>query len=201
MSSFVLEQVLLIFGMYFYKDFYLCYNEIQQRESFWCRLTEQKKKDAGESQNLLLEGKEQGIKKCSYYQVIIGRLSQMEGRRFHTPKFMKKEELINYYRQSDIFVMPSITETFGLTYAEALSQSTPIIYSKNQGFDGYYEDGIIGYSVNSKNVKEIAEAIIKIVNNYDFISSNCTINIDVFNWETIVKIYLKIYTQIMNKNN
>ena len=91
-SSFVLEQVLLIFGMYFYKDFYLCYNEIQQRESFWCRLTEQKKKDAGESQNLLLEGKELGIKKCSYYQVIIGRLSQMEGRRFHTPKFMKKEE-------------------------------------------------------------------------------------------------------------
>ena len=44
-SSFVLEQVLLIFGMYFYKDFYLCYNEIQQRESFWCRLTEQKKKN------------------------------------------------------------------------------------------------------------------------------------------------------------
>ena len=84
--------MLLIFGMYFYKDFYLCYNEIQQRESFWCRLTEQKKKDAGESQNLLLEGKELGIKKCSYYQVIIGRLSQMEGRRFHTPKFMKKEE-------------------------------------------------------------------------------------------------------------
>ena len=97
-SSFVLEQVLLIFGMYFYKDFYLCYNEIQQRESFWCRLTEQKKKDAGESQNLLLEGKELGIKKCSYYQVIIGRLSQMEGRRFHTPKFMNElETLSNSY--------------------------------------------------------------------------------------------------------
>lgn len=125
----------------------------------------------------------------------------VENKRVIIKEFMKKEELINYYRQSDIFVMPSITETFGLTYAEALSQSTPIIYSKNQGFDGYYEDGIIGYSVNSKNVKEIAEAIIKIVNNYDFISSNCTINIDAFNWETIVKIYLKIYTQIMNKNN
>lgn len=90
-SSFVLEQVLLIFGMYFYKDFYLCYNEIQQREAFFLRLTDENEENL-RSRDLILEGKEFGLKKYPRYQIIIGRLAQMDGRRFHTPKFMKKEE-------------------------------------------------------------------------------------------------------------
>ena len=37
------------------------------------------------------------------------------------------------YRENDIYVMPSIIETFGLVYAEAMSQGLPVIYTRGQG--------------------------------------------------------------------
>ena len=42
--------------------------------------------------------------------------------------------------------MPSITETFGLVYGEALSQGLLIIYTKGQGFDGQIKEKLAGYS-------------------------------------------------------
>ena len=39
--------------------------------------------------------------------------------------------------------MPSKYETFGLVYPEAMSRGIPIVYTKNQGFDKYFEDGEI----------------------------------------------------------
>ena len=52
--------------------------------------------------------------------------------------FIKEEnELRNFYRQNDIFCMPSFNETFGMTYIEAMSQGCQIICSEDQGIDGY----------------------------------------------------------------
>ena len=70
---------------------------------------------------------------------IHGRISSLPYVKYIEPQ--PKEELIKIYRSSDIFVMPSVTETFGLVYAEAMSQGLPVIYTKGQGFDGQFEEG------------------------------------------------------------
>ncbi|MDZ7835042.1 MAG: glycosyltransferase family 4 protein [Alkalibacterium sp.] len=44
-----------------------------------------------------------------------------------------KETLLDLYRNNDIFIMPSYTETFGLVYPEAMSQGLPVIYSEDAG--------------------------------------------------------------------
>ena len=46
----------------------------------------------------------------------------------HIP-YSSKEEIKKYFEESDIFIMPSRYETFGLVYAEALSQGLPVIYT------------------------------------------------------------------------
>lgn len=46
---------------------------------------------------------------------------------------MDKTKIIDVYRDSDIFVMPSKFETFGLVYVEALTQGLHLIYTKGQG--------------------------------------------------------------------
>ena len=109
---------------------------------------------------------------------------------------VNKEELMNYYRDSDIFVMPSILETFGLVYIEAMSQGLPVIYTKGQGFDGQFKDGEVGYSVDSNSPTEIAQNIKLILENYDEISNNCLVNVDKFNWEKICSLYEDIYNSI-----
>ncbi len=104
-----------------------------------------------------------------------------------------KEELINYYRAADVFVLPSITETFGLVYPEAMTQGLPVIYSKGQGFDKQFEEGTVGYHVDSKNEGEIADRIIDIMGNYETISRNCIQLSDKFDWAKIAGEYRRIY--------
>lgn len=110
--------------------------------------------------------------------------------------FCRKDELLEYYRNSDIFLLPSKHETFGLVYAEALSQGLPIIYTRGQGFDGQIPDGEVGYSIAYNNVNEIVEKIEKILMNYEYYSTNTKKYLEKFNWEKISKEYIKIYNEI-----
>lgn len=108
---------------------------------------------------------------------------------------MPKKELRQIFSKSDIFVMPSTSETFGLVYVEALSQGLPIIYAKGQGFDGYYSNIDIGFGVNARDYNDIANKIEQIIGNYDQISSNIS-KLDLekdFDWGNIAERYLELY--------
>ncbi|WP_051237888.1 glycosyltransferase family 4 protein [Lacticigenium naphthae] len=113
--------------------------------------------------------------------------------------YKSKEDLINIYRENDIFILPSIYETFGLVYAEAMSQGLPIIYSKGQGFDSQFADGEVGYSVDCYNEENIAEKVIRIVSNYEGFSNSCLVKVHEFNWKKIVDRYSNIYSDVLNE--
>lgn len=112
---------------------------------------------------------------------------------------MNKENLIKLYRKSDIFLMPSHTETFGLVYAEAMSQGLPIVYTKNQGFDGQFEEGKVGFHVDDNNIDDIASAIEKIFLNYEKLSDNCIKCCKKFKWDNVIDTYFHIYKKICYK--
>lgn len=106
---------------------------------------------------------------------------------------LDKQKLITFFKQSDIFVMPSITETFGLVYLESMSQGTPVIYTDGQGFSSFFNEGVVGYSVNLENVDSMVNAIKKTILNYDKISRNCTEFLTEFSWKKISEKYNDIY--------
>ncbi|WP_394238255.1 glycosyltransferase family 4 protein [Niallia oryzisoli] len=108
-----------------------------------------------------------------------------------------KEELINIYHANDIFVMPSIEETFGLVYPEAMSQGLPVIYSKGQGFDGQLDEGVVGYSVTPTSAEEIADRIQAILANFEVLSNHCVNKVDQFRWSRISEAYHEQYSQIV----
>lgn len=114
----------------------------------------------------------------------------------HVP-YCPKEDLIDHIRSADIFVMPSKNETFGLVYAEAMTQGLPIIYTRDQGFDGRFEQGEVGYSVQHSSPTEIAERILDIIENYDAISARCVQESARFDWDIIAEQYVKIYSKIL----
>ena len=107
-----------------------------------------------------------------------------------------KEELIKLYRGSDIYVMPSVKETFGLAYAEAMSQGLPLIYTRGQGFDKQFEDGQVGYSVNCFDSQEISEKIMMIIEDYESMSRKCIALAHRFNWNKIAQVYIQLYQEI-----
>ncbi len=107
-----------------------------------------------------------------------------------------QREVLGYLRKSDVFVMPSIYETFGLVYAEALSQGLPIIYTKGQGFDGFFEQGEVGYAVNKYDYKSIANYILAIYRDYEKISKTCVNAVKQFDWFEISNLYIQIYKEV-----
>ena len=111
---------------------------------------------------------------------------------------MNKEKLMEVYRSSDVFVMPSFTESFGLVYVEAMSQGLPVIYSKGQGFDGQFSEGVVGYHVDSHSLESVADGIEKVVLNYSSLTSAVVAKSRKFNWTEIVKSYCDVYGKIEN---
>ncbi|MFR3559784.1 MAG: glycosyltransferase family 4 protein [Paraclostridium sordellii] len=113
--------------------------------------------------------------------------------------YKDRKELINIYRDNDIFIMPSINESFGLVYLEAISQGIPVIYTRGQGFDRQFKEGEVGFSVNPFNLYEIVDCIEKIQANYETISNRCIEKIDEFKWENIYSKYCDLYNKLNNE--
>jgi glycosyltransferase involved in cell wall biosynthesis len=113
--------------------------------------------------------------------------------------YKQKEDLCKAYSKADIFALPSIHETFGLVYAEALSQGLPIVYTRGEGFDGFYRDGEVGYGIDALNVEDIANGIESAINNYSYLVQNVTklsLNED-FDWNQIANRYCQLYDSIL----
>ncbi|HAT4248989.1 glycosyltransferase family 4 protein [Clostridium perfringens] len=111
---------------------------------------------------------------------------------------LDKEDILKVYNKTDIFIMPSKKETFGLVYIEAMSQGIPVLYSQGQGIDGYFKINEIGNSI-TEDIFEDIKKIKYILKNYNIISKNCFEKVNCFNWDIIAKKYLNIYCEIEEK--
>ena len=110
-----------------------------------------------------------------------------------------KEKLKGFYDQADIFVMPSYRESFGTVYIEAMSQGLPIIYTRGQGIDGYFEEGTVGYGCDPNNAGEIEAKIIEIKDNYNVISKTCIEKSEIFKWDAVAKQYNDVICGMRNR--
>ena len=78
----------------------------------------------------------------------------------------EKEKLFN---SSDIFVFPTYfeREVFGTVNIEAMSWGLPVISSTEGAIPEIVQDGITGFIVNPKSPVEIANRVLKLVNDSD----------------------------------
>ncbi len=105
-----------------------------------------------------------------------------------------KAELRKVYASHDVFVMPSFLETFGVAYIEALSQGMPILHSRGQGVDGYFEEGTVAEAVNPGDPQDIAEKILRLESRLPEIGDACRQQARRFGWSNIASEYLTIYS-------
>ena len=72
------------------------------------------------------------------------------------PGFKQKEELPLFYAISDVFVLPSISETWGLVVDEAMVSGLPVLVSNRCGcYPDIVQDGINGFSFDPFNGEEL----------------------------------------------
>ena len=112
------------------------------------------------------------------------------------------ENIPGYLADSDVFVLPSLSEGFPNVVLEAMASGLPIVATRVTGLSEIILDGINGLLVEPGNSKEIARKILFILSNDDFrekiIENNKLKALD-YSWENVITILEKIYIKMNSK--
>ena len=75
---------------------------------------------------------------------------------------LANEELLEVYRNHDIFLQLDEKTPSTQRFAQALSQGLPVLYAPNGICDGIFKEGQAGYAVNPKSSDDIARTILNV---------------------------------------
>ena len=88
---------------------------------------------------------------------MVDRVAELRmGTKFHFTGFLKGDDVDHMYAISDVYVMPSVSEPFGIAPLEAVRHNTPVIISKQSGVAEVLNNAI---KIDFWDVDAMADAI------------------------------------------
>ena len=115
-------------------------------------------------------------------------------------KFLGKLKVIEKILSiSDIFILPSQTESFGLVALEAMASSNAVISTNSGGICEVNIDGYTGFLSNVSDVIKMSDDILKLINNpakLNSIKLNAVDHAKSFSIDNVLPKYLMIYNSL-----
>ncbi len=102
---------------------------------------------------------------------------------------------------SDLFLLPSKSESFGLAALEAMINKVPVISSNTGGIPELNEHGVTGFLSDVGNVDEMAENALRILCDEDVLKTfkaNAAKSAEKFDIQNIVPLYEAVYLKAYN---
>jgi N-acetyl-alpha-D-glucosaminyl L-malate synthase BshA len=115
--------------------------------------------------------------------------------------FGNSNEIDSILSYSDLFLLPSETESFGLAALEAMAWKVPVISSNSGGLPEVNFDGISGFLSDVGNVEKMAENSLKILTNDETLNTfkeNALKVAAQFDIKNILPLYEKLYQEAIN---
>src|SRR6478672_1373138 len=116
--------------------------------------------------------------------------------------FGNSNEIDQILSFSDLFLLPSETESFGLAALEAMAWSVPVISSNSGGLPEVNFDGDSGYLSDVGNVDEMAANAIKILSNNETLAAfkeNALTVAKQFDIKNILPLYEELYVNAIKQ--
>ena len=117
--------------------------------------------------------------------------------RFHFPGFQRGKEVYEMLRDSDVYIMPSVSEPFGISPLEAMEMGVPSIISKQSGCAEILDNVI---KTDYWDIDAMADAIHSIITNkalYNTLRDRGIEEIHGITWEKAGKKVIDIYEKVI----
>lgn len=117
--------------------------------------------------------------------------------RFHFPGFMRGRQVYECLKASDVYIMPSVSEPFGISPLEAMQCDVPSIISKQSGCAEILDKCI---KTDYWDINAMADAIYAICNNeslYEYLRVEGRREVDAITWENVALKLRRLYEEVM----
>ncbi|MBU4581618.1 MAG: glycosyltransferase family 4 protein [Proteobacteria bacterium] len=117
------------------------------------------------------------------------------GDHFHFTGFLQGEEIERIFSLSDLYVMPSVSEPFGISPLEAMSYDVPVILSRQSGVSEILRHAL---KVDFWDVREMAAKIIAVLKHpvlADKLAEKAREELRKIRWETAAEKITAIYRE------
>ena len=118
---------------------------------------------------------------------------------FDFPGFLDHSEIVKLFRRSDVFVMPSVSEPFGIVTLEAMQSGVPVIISKQSGVSEILKNAV---KIDYWDVHEMAGAIYELLNDKALskkLGNQGKKEADRLIWKNVASQVVEIYHSLMQK--
>jgi glycosyltransferase involved in cell wall biosynthesis len=112
--------------------------------------------------------------------------------------FLRGKELASIFKLADIFVMPSVSEPFGIAALESIIHGTPVIISKQSGVSEIVQNAL---KVDFWDTEEMANKILSVITFSSLkntLQSNGRNEVGTFSWDTAANQTLNLYKTIVH---
>lgn len=128
---------------------------------------------------------------------MIRRVAELRmGSRFHFPGFMRGKDVQHMYSLASLYVMPSVSEPFGIAPLEALQCGAPILLSKQSGCAEVLPGAL---TVDFWDVRQMADRILDVLNHPDMAAESlrrCQEALQSLTWERAADGILDAYAHV-----
>ena len=112
--------------------------------------------------------------------------------------FLRGKDLAQAYQMADLFIMPSVSEPFGLTPLESLTCGAPVLISKQSGVSE-----VIFHCLKTDfwNTDEMADKVLAILGYPELqesLKENGMREVKKFNWQDSAKKCIEIYQEVLS---
>ena len=114
--------------------------------------------------------------------------------------FGKSNEIDRILCFSDLFLLPSQTESFGLAALEAMASGVPVISTNTGGLSEVNDDGFSGYLSDVNAINDMSNNALKILKDIETLNkfkANAKVQSQKFDLHNIVPMYETIYEETL----
>jgi len=119
--------------------------------------------------------------------------------RFHFPGFLKGQQVYRLLKSSDVYIMPSVSEPFGISPLEAMQVGVPTIISKQSGCAEILDNAI---KIDYWDIEAMSDAIYSIISYpamNDFLKTEGKLEVDEIKWEYAGQKVRNIYNRVCSR--